>query len=206
MTKTEMLENIDFVKTLAEEGRNAPLLGGWIGLWWGFLLIATLFVHYLALIGKGPLAIEMIGLAWVSFGIIGGIGSVVLGRRLQKQPGASSMINRVATALWTGNTILLFTYGISAGFSAGLGHISFEIMDTMMPLAFGLYGLTAFVLTRIGGARWQLIPALISLAFVPFSLFLLGKPELYLLAIVVVLCTIIIPDIIHIRNEPKAVK
>ncbi|MEE9433404.1 MAG: hypothetical protein V3V15_04110 [Sphingorhabdus sp.] len=205
MTQTEILEDLDYVKTLAEEGRHAPLLGGRIGLWWGCLLIVTLFVHYLALLGKGPLSTEMIGMAWMTFGIVGGIGSAILGRHVVRQPGASSMNNRVASALWTGNVILLFTYAISASFSAGLGYIGFEIMDTMMPIAFGLYGLTAFVLARIGGAKWQLVPGAIAFAFVPISLFLLGKPELYIAAIIAVIGTIIIPGIIHIRDEPKAV-
>jgi hypothetical protein len=205
MTKTEILQDLDYVKTMAEEGKNAPLLGGRIGLMWGFLLIITLFVHYLAIKGTGPLSIEMIGLAWMIFGIVGGVGSAVLGRRLVKKPGASSMNNRVARALWTGNTVLLFTYALSAAASAGFGHIDYVILDTMMPISFGLYALTSFILASIGDKKWLLLPGAIALAFVPISLFLLGTPELYLAAIAAVICTIIIPDIITVRNEPKAV-
>ncbi len=205
MTKTDIINDIDYVKTLAEEGRNAPLLGGLVGIWWGSLLFITLFMHYLALKGTGPLSIEMIGLAWLIFGIVGSLGSAVLGRGIEKKPGASSMNNRVASALWLGNTILLFTYGLSAGISAAMGINDFLIMDTMMPIAFGLYGLTAVVMAKISDEKWQLIPGTLAFAFVPISLFLLGKPELYLAAMAAIICTIIIPGVITMRREPKAV-
>ncbi len=205
MTRSEILDVLDYVKTLAEEGKNAPILGGRIGLWWGILLCITLFVQWIAVKGIGPLAIEQIGFAWLAFGIIGTVGSMVLGRSLAKKPGTSSMNNRVAAALWTGNAILLFTYGFSAGLSAGFGHIGFEIMDTIMPVAFGLYALTAYVLAKISDEKWQLIPGAIAWAFVPICLFLQGTSTLFLAAIVGVIFTIIIPDIIHLRREPKTV-
>lgn len=203
MTKADILNDIDYIKTIAEEGRTAPLIGGRIGIMWGFLLVITLLVHWSALKGIGPIPIKMIGGAWMVFGITGSIGASILGRSLSGKPGATSTNNRVARALWTGTSILLFTYGLSAGISAGLGRIGFEIMDTMMPLAFGLYALTTFVISKISADKSQLVPSIIALAFVPISLFLLGTPELYLAAIVAVICTIILPGIFHMRNEPK---
>lgn len=205
MTKADILDDLDYVKTLAEEGKNAPQLGGRIGIWWGLLLCMTLCIHYFALKGTGPLSIEMIGLAWLSFGIIGSLGSFILGRNMSKKPGASSMNNRVAKALWTGNTVFLFVYGLSAGINAALGRIDYIVMDTMLPIAFGLYGLTSFVLAQISGDKWQLIPGAIALSFVPISLFLLGKPEIYLAAIAAVICTILIPSLIHMRKEPQVI-
>jgi len=205
MTKSEILEDLDYIKTLAEEGKNAPLLGGRIGIWWGILLLITLFIHYLALTGTGPLPIEMIGAAWMAFGVVGSIGSFFLGRNLTKKPGAASINNRTAEALWTGNTILLFTYGLSAGVSAAYGRVGWVIMDTMMPIAFGLYGLTAYVLAKISGEKGQLIVGALGLAFVPISLFLLGTAELYLAAMAAIVCTIIIPGVINIRREPNEI-
>ena len=204
MTKTEILKDIDYVKSLGQEGRYAPPLGGPIGLWWGCLLVITLYVHYLAEIGKGPLSINMIGFLWLVFGIVGGLGSVVFGRLMSKKPGASSINNRLASALWTGNTILIFIYAVSAALSAGYGKIDFIIMDTIMTLSFGLYALTAFVLYRLSDQKIHLILGMLSIIFVPISLLLLGKPELYIAAIAATFCTVIVPAIINIRNEPKA--
>ncbi|MCF6220829.1 MAG: hypothetical protein L3J65_06930 [Robiginitomaculum sp.] len=205
MTKSDILEDIDYVKTLAEEGKNAPILGGRIGLWWGILLCIALFSHWASLRGLIPLPVEMIGLVWLAFGVVGGIGSLFLERSLAGKPGLSSVNNRVAGALWTGNTILLFVYSLSALFSAVLGKTNYGIMDTIMPIAFGLYALTAYVLARISRDKHHLITGGIALAFVPISLLLLGNPHLYLAAMLGVVLTSVIPSIVELRHEPKEI-
>lgn len=203
MTKNEILDDLDYIKTLAIEGKNAPMLGGWIGLMWGVLLFVTLFIHWTAIKGFGALPLNMIGLAWMGMVIIGSVGSAVLGRQVSKKPGAASVNNRAAHALWTGIAILLIIYSISALASALKGNVGFIIMDTIIPIAFGLYALANFVLYKMSGDKWQLILAIIATAFVPIGLFLIGKPELYLAAMVGIVCTHIIPDIISIGNQPK---
>lgn len=205
MTKSEILDDLDYVKTLAEEGKNAPLLGGRIGLWWGGLLCIALFAHWASLKGISPLPIEMIGAIWMGFGIIGGIGSSILGRSLAGKPGASSMNNRVAEAMWTGNAVLLFVYSISALLSAVSGKVGYSIMDTIMPVAFGLYALTAYVLAKISNDKRQIIPGIIALSFVPIGLLLQGTANLYLAAIFGVILTSVIPSIAEMRREPKSV-
>ena len=205
MTKSEILDDLAYVKTLAEEGKNAPMMGGRIGLWWGVLLCIVLFNHWVSLKGISPLPIEMIGLAWLAFGVVGGIGSFILGRSLAGKPGITSVNNRVAGALWTGNAIILFVYSFSALLSAVYGKSDYGIMDTIMPIAFGLYALTAYVLAKISHDKWHLIPGSIALAFVPISLFLLGTPNLYLAAMVGVALTSVIPSIVELRREPKEI-
>ena len=205
MTKSEILDDLAYVKTLAEEGKNAPMLGGRIGLWWGVLLCIALFSHWASLRGISPLPIEMLGLIWLVFGVVGGIGSVILGRTLAGKPGIASVNNRVAGALWTGNAVLLFVYSLSALLSAAFGNSDYGIMDTIMPIAFGLYALTAYVLARISNDKWQLIPGSIALAFVPISLLLLGSPNLYLAAMLGVVLTSVIPSIVELRREPKEI-
>jgi len=205
MTKTEILDDLDYVKTLAEEGKNAPLLGGRFGLWWGVLLCIAFFTHWASLKGISPLPIEMIGLVWMSFGTIGGIGSFVLGRSLAGKPGAASVNNRVAEAIWTGNAVLLFVYSISAFLSAISGKVGFIIMDTIIPVAFGLYALTAYVLARISHDKRQIFPGIIALCFVPIGLLLQGTANLYLAAMIGVILTSVIPSIAEMRREPKSV-
>lgn len=205
MTKSDILSDLDYVKTLAEEGRRAPSLGGRMGLWWGTLLCLTLFTHWLIITGRVEWPAPAIGYIWIAFGVIGLIGSSLLVRTLRGKPGASATNNRMANALWTGNTILLFLFGFSAGVSAGFGTNSFEIMNVMMPIAFGLYGLTAYVLYRLTDEKGQLFTGVIGFAFVPLTLFMLGSPNLFLVAIVGVVMTIIIPDAINLRREPKTV-
>ena len=205
MTKSELLSDLDYVKTLAEEGRNAPLLGGRFGLWWGALLCVTLFLHWLFETGNLMAPAYFPAIIWFGFGIIGMIGSAVLGRTLAGKPGGSATNNRLSQALWTGNTILLFLFAISASVVAGMGLIDYKIMNIMMPLAFGLYGLTAYVMAKVTRTNDHLIYGLISFACVPLTLFFMTSPHLFLVAIPGVIATVIIPDTINLRREPKVI-
>lgn len=205
MTKSDILNDLDYVKTLAEEGRNAPLLGGRIGLWWGVLLCITLFLHWMMETGSWVTEPYMVGVLWIGFAIIGVAGSEVLKNTIKGKPGALAANNRVAHALWTGNTFFLFLFGFAAGTSAGFGFNNFEIMNLMIPLAFGLYGLTGYVTSKISGEHWLLIPTLAAFAIKVLALFMLSSSHLLLVAIMGVVVTIIIPDVIHMRREPKAV-
>ncbi len=206
MAQSNILDDLDYVKSVAEAGQKAPLLGGGIGLWWGTLLCVTLFVHWMILTERAGLPEHYLSGLWLGFGVVGLVGSALLGKSLADKPGASALGNKVAAAIWRGNTIVLFLFGIAAGISAALGVNDYAVMNIMIPLAFGLYGLTAFVLSRLTDQIWLLWPALIGFGFVPLTLFILNSPSLYLVAIVGAVCTIIIPNAIHLRREPKTVK
>ena len=205
MTKSDILNDLDYVKTLAEEGRNAPLVGGRVGLWWGVLLCVTLLLHWMIVTGRIAGPDHILGVLWIGFALLGVAGSETLKRTLRGKPGALAANNRVAHALWTGTSFLLFLFGFAAGTSAGFGYNDFDIMNLMMPLAFGLYGLTGYVTAKISGENWLMFPAGAAFLIMVVSLFMLSSPNLFLLAIAGVIVTIIIPDAIHLRREPKAV-
>lgn len=205
MTKSDILSDLDYVKTLAEEGRNAPLLGGRFGLWWGGLSCVALFIHWLFAVGQIAAPVYFPGLLWFGFGVIGLTGSAVLEKTLAGKPGASATNNRLATALWTGNTILLFLFGLSAGVAAAFGMIDYKIMNIMLPLVFGLYGLTAYVMSKVTHISGQMLTGLIALGFVPLTLWLLESPHLFLVAIPGVIATVIIPESFNLMREPKDV-
>jgi len=54
MTNQEVKETLGYLKELAEQGSNAPLLGGRVGLMWTGLLVPTLLIHGLAATGCRP--------------------------------------------------------------------------------------------------------------------------------------------------------
>lgn len=205
MTKSDILNDLDYVKTLAEEGRNAPLIGGRVGLWWGVLLCVTLFMHWLIVTDRVAVPEYILSVLWIGFALVGMAGSAVLKRTLHGKPGGQAANNRVAHALWTGTSFLLFLFGFAAGTSAGFGYNDFDIMNMMMPLAFGLYGLTGYVTAKISGESWLMFPAGAAFLIMVIALFMLSSANLFLLAIAGVIVTIIIPDTIHLRREPKAV-
>jgi len=205
MTDSEILNDIDYIKSLAEEGRNSPLLSGRIGLWWGILLSITLMTHWASLEHIIPLPIDMIGILWMSFGIIGGIGSAIISKSLINKPGISSVNNRVSIILWTGSSILLFIYSLSALASTLTGKVDIIIMDTIAPVAFGLSALAHFVLSKISNNPWQKLSAILAIAFVPITMLLIGTSALLLAAAIGVVFTNIVPNFIGILREPKSI-
>jgi hypothetical protein len=54
MTREEMLADLAYARTLAEEGRHAPLLGGAYLLFWGLLNAAAFAAQYAILEGALP--------------------------------------------------------------------------------------------------------------------------------------------------------
>ncbi len=204
-TKASILSDLDYVRTLAEEGRNAPLIGGRFGLWWGFLLCGALLFHWLMETGRVGAPGYMFGVLWLGFAVVGVIGGRVLIRSLKGKPGASAVNNRVSRALWTGNSVVLFTFWFAASLSAGLGYNDFSLMNMIMPLAFGLYGLTSYVTAAMSGDKWMYIPGVSGFVFMAALLFMLSSPDLFLVAIVGVIATLIIPGGLQMRREPRAV-
>lgn len=205
MTKAEILSDLNYVKSMAEEGRNAPLLGGRMGLWWGGLLCLTLFTHWLIITGRTGLPAYSLGLLWMSFGVFGVAGSFLLGQTLRSKPGASSAGNRAEAAVWTGSAIFLLSFGFAAATSAALGYTSFNITNLIMPIAFGVYGLAYFVIAKLSGETRLLAPSFLAFAIMAVSLFMLNSPQLFLVSILGVVLTVIIPSLISLRREPSDV-
>ena len=94
MTRDELVEDLSYVRALAEEGRHAPLLGGSFLLLWGPLNTVAYFAHWSILMGYlpsgGGLSFVML---WTAYGVIGGVASSVLGRRVREKPGKSDVLS-----------------------------------------------------------------------------------------------------------------
>lgn len=205
MTKQDILNDLDYVKSLAEEGRVALQLGGRIGLLWGVLLCAALLAHWAVLTGHLGLPRSNIGLIWMAFGITGGIGSAILGRGESAKAGASAVNNQIVGTIWIANTVFLLLLGFSLGVAGAFGKIDFKMMDLILPVAFGLYAHTAFIEAKFSRQKWRLIPGAIALLFLPLGIWMIGTPKLYLAAIVGVILTTVIPALIDMRREPARI-
>jgi len=85
---------------LAKDGASTPLLGGRIGLMWGFLLALVFFGQWAILTKTLNIPPNNIGFLWLAFAIIGSIGSAVMGHKIDQKPGANSVANRIETYVW----------------------------------------------------------------------------------------------------------
>jgi len=205
MTRSEATENIGYLKELAEQGANAPLLGGRIGLMWNVLLIPALIAHGLAITGKIGIQPNRIGLIWMTFGIVGGILSVILGRGLNKKPGCGSLGNRIETIVWPTTAIMIFAFAISIGLAVGLKDSSPKLFNMIVPFAFGIGAINMILLGRITRQAFLTFAGLASGAFMVLTTVLIDNPNLYFLAAGGVVLTGILPGLVQMRKEPANV-
>ena len=121
MTREEMLSDLAYARTLAEEGRHAPLVGGSYPVFFGVLLALCYGAQYAILSGALAVPTNTIGLIWAGFGVLATVGSIVLGKRVGALPGGAAISNRVDRAVWQGVVIaiLVVVIGTILRHSAG---------------------------------------------------------------------------------------
>lgn len=199
------LDDLSYIKTLAEEGRHAPLIGGRIGLMWGVLLSATLLLHGLTELGIAGLNANYIGLYWLAFGITGGCLTFVLSKSLKDKPGQSAITNRIESAVWTASTLALFTIAISVTLAVNLRGQSLILYDMIMAFAFAIQAMNYYVISQITRQKSRLISSALSLAIAALTALFVGQPIIYIVAAIGVVFTVILPALSDIKKEPKNV-
>jgi len=193
-------EEIRYVRQLAESGAHAPLLGGRFMAWWGFLLTAAYALQHFALqgtIGGGGM---IFGLIWGGFGLLGGLGQLLLGRSMTGKAGAGSAGNRASRPVWTAAAFAILAMGAGL-LAASRGMIGPTTFDPIVPVAFTAYACALIVtgtlarsaVTRTAGAG----------AVVMVGLFtaLIGSPDRYLLAAAGVFATVLVPGLLLLKGE-----
>jgi len=203
--KETALNDLDYIKTLAEDGANTPLLGGRIGLMWSCLLIPTLLVQGLILMQIINIPLNYIGFAWMVFGILGGVLTFILGKSLDKKPGAFSSINRTEQATWTATTIVMFGFAVSVAIGVLIMGKPYWLYDIILAFAFGTYVINYYVLANLSGQKQLYIPAIIAFVLMVIMMINIGNPIIYLIAAVGVIFTAVIPSLMSLKNEPKDV-
>jgi len=199
------LDDLNYIKTLAQEGANTPLLGGRIGLMWSFLLIPALMAHGLILLGYLTLPPQYIGVLWLTFGILGGILTFILNKSLSHKTGAFSAINRVEKATWTASMILIFGFAVSIAYSVLVSGKPYWLFDTIMAAAFGTYVINYYVLAQITGQKRLYMPSLVAFILMVTVITQLGNPIIYILAAIGVFFTAVLPALASLKDEPKDV-
>ncbi|WP_298912928.1 hypothetical protein [uncultured Algimonas sp.] len=137
MTNETLIKDLKGAAAIARAADNAPLLGGPIGLMWGVLLTLVLGLQYALLEQIIAAPLWWIAVLWIGFGVVGGAGSAILGRRIDQKPGVNSVGNRVETAVW-----VMFGATIATAFVAAMLSMVFGFQDQT---AWGLIVVVAFM-------------------------------------------------------------
>jgi hypothetical protein len=205
----DIASDLAYVRALAEEGRDAPLVGGFSYLLWGGLMGATALLAFLAESNVVTLGgVGIIGI-WVVAIMIGWAVSFMAGRREGAMPGALTLGNRTALAVWRAVGVFMTLFWISLMFAhdnfTAIGVPRFFLFSLMFPVAFGLYGVAFYATAVAARLDWLKGFAILSWGFSIASLLLSGSHYQFLLGAMGSLSCAALPGFLLMRQEPKEI-
>lgn len=199
-------EDLARLRAIAEEGRNAPLLGGWHLILWGGAIATALLVNWAVVERLLPWPGHALAIIW--FGIISAawIGSALLGRREAGKPGEFTIGNKVERAVWTAVGGFLTTLAVALLVRAILigDPQAWSLFAMMSPVSFGAYAVALSASASAANAGAGRICALLSLGFAAATVFLIGDPAQYPVAAAGVALVTIPTGLRHLRAERRA--
>nr|WP_313519851.1 hypothetical protein [Brevundimonas diminuta] len=197
-------DDIAYMKALAQEGRQAPLLAGPV-------MVAAAIVFGLASVAQWVVASGLIDVTpwaqfwiWVVASAIFVLDLAFLTHRMKNKPGASSVGNRAVGAAWTGVGFGIFVTWLALmviGFKTGDWFLM-NLMPTIVVVAYGSAWMVAAFMSR---ARWMMGVALTSYAGAVVLAWFAGDQAIYLVHAILLLLVAFIPGLILMRQEPAEV-
>jgi hypothetical protein len=202
VTREELLQDLSYARTLAEEGRRAPLIGGAYLVMFGVLLAVAYSAQYLALTGALPRGV--IGFVWLGFGAAALVGSLLLRGRTKTLPGASSISNRADRTVWQG-VALAILFVVAGAVVRGIVYDTYDATNAIMAAGFGLYGVALYSTATLSGHMWLRAFAWLAWSLSGTMWFFLGEPWAYVVAAVGSILVLLVPGFIMMRAEPSKV-
>lgn len=202
----DLASELAYVRSLAEEGATAPLLGGFYYVLWGGLMgLASLIVYAFAA-GLLPAVPAGFFAPWIVAGVIGWVLSFAWGRKLDGKPGALTLGNKTAQSVWLAvglfMTVLWFGLLFVHDDFTQYGVPDYFLFSFMFPVAFGVYGVAFFATATASKLPWLRWCAYLSWGFSVLSLFLLGSAHQLLAGGVGCFLTAVLPGVLLMRREP----
>lgn len=205
MSKSPLADDLDFVRQMAEEGAQAPNIGGRFGFLWGMVITVALLLHWTAFHDWSPIQPQHLMFTWIGSVLVGFVGQFMIGAGLSQKPGASSAGNRAGEAIW-------MILGPGFGFLfAGIAIAVFVrdqspmLFNMIMPAAFLAYAGAAGVSAALFRQKSQWVVAILCLVACFGTAALANTSEAYLIAAAGVFITQVIPGLRDLRSEPKSV-
>lgn len=202
MTRDELLQDVAYARSLAEEGRQAPLIGGpWLVMF-GIITPLAYAAQYAALTGAMPR--NYIGYIWLAFGAAALVGALLLRGRMRAMPGNSSVSNRADRAVWQGVAWAIIFVVVGA-IARGINFGDYAATNAIMAVGFGLYGVALYSTASISGHMWMRIFAWLSWSVSATLWLFFGENWSYLVAAAGGVLVLLVPGLIMMRHEPNAI-
>lgn len=205
MTRDEMLADLAYARTLAEEGRNAPLLGGSYLVFWGVLNAIAFAVQFGILQGIVPFLDGMsFGLLWIGYGAVSILGMTLLRMRTRTKPGLTAIGSRAERALWSGAAIAVIAVVIGSIVRMFITNDP-TAPNAILAAAFALYGAALFGTASLSEQTWLRGFGWLSVAVAANAAMFANQNWVYVIASVGSLLALAWPGIILLRREPSAI-
>lgn len=205
MTRDEILQDLAYARTLAEEGRHAPLLGGAYLCFWGVLNAAAFTAHWSVLEGYLPYADGMaFAGVWIAYGAIAGIGMFLLSQRIRHKPGLTTIGVRAESAMWRGAALAILAVAIGSIVRMMIEGDS-TAPNAIFGAAFALYGAALYGTAKLSQQTWLAAFAWLSFAVAGTLCLFANQNWAYLNAAVGSLLVLLAPGLVLLRREPSAV-
>ncbi|MDZ4691203.1 hypothetical protein [Terricaulis sp.] len=204
MTREEMLQDIAYARTLAEEGRNAPLLGGAYLLFWGVLNSLAFLAHWNVVEDHFSVGNAGYAIVWMSYGTIAGVGMTLLRMRTREKPGLTTLGARAERAVWSGAGLALLA--IIAGSIARMIISGDQTApNAIFGAAFAIYGAALFAVSMMTDQAWLRAFAWLSISVAGTLCLFANESWAYLVAAIGSLLVLAWPGGILLKREPSAI-
>ena len=197
-------DDIAYMRSLAQEGRNTPLLCGSV-------LVAAAVIFGTATLGQWAMAAGVLQLSpwapvwlWVGAGVLFSATLMVLIRRMDIKPGAQSPVNRAVGAAWSAVGFGIFAMWLTfmaIGFTTG----DWEIMRAMPSVVFAAYGAAWMVAGTMTCTRWMSAVALMAYAGAVLLGVFAESAWIYLVFAGLMVFVALLPGLALMRQEPADV-
>jgi hypothetical protein len=205
MTRDQMQsvhDDIAFMRALAEEGSQAPLLGGGVTASAGLIFGAAAVVHWM--IQEHVLQVPALGImaAWLIAGCLFAGAMMVVLRRVAAMPGAGSPLNRAVGSAWSGVGFAIFVSFL------GLAAMAYSVKNPIIFNAFpvlilALYGAAWSVAADFSRKGWIRVVALASfVGAVVMGLMATSSMQMLAYAAALLLLAFV-PGLLLLRQEPS---
>jgi hypothetical protein len=205
LTREELLQDVSYARTLAEEGRHAPLLGGAYLTFWGALNAAAFTAHWAVLEGFLPFMDGAIFAAvWIAYGVVAGIGMFLLKQRIRQKPGLTSIGVRAEGAMWRGAALAIMAIVVGSIVRMIISDDP-TAPNAIFGAAFALYGAALFGTAKLSQQDWLTAFAYVSFAVAGVLCLFANQNWAYLTAAVGSLLVLLAPGLVLMRREPSAI-
>lgn len=205
MTRDQMLDDLAYARTLAEEGRHAPLLGGGYLALFGALNLCAFTAQWALLTERLPLLDgAAFAILWLSYSVLAGIGIAVLRLRGRDKPGLSAIGVRAERAIWTGAALALSAVALGS-IARMLFSQDVEAPNAIFGAAFALYGAALFATSKLSQQTWMSNFAWASIALAAALCVFANEPWAYLIAAAGSALVLLTPGLALMRREPSTI-